>query len=86
MYLNSLLFRTKWRVILVFLSSTSLTWNVFPTLAPPTLSKFKRQGFTQTRKFAYSVVCFMGNEAKYGELSIPLEKKVQLLRALEEAV
>jgi len=41
---------------------------------PPTLSKLQQQGFTQTVEVAYRAVCFMGNEAKHGELSIPLEK------------
>jgi hypothetical protein len=41
---------------------------------PPTLSKLQRQGFTQTLEVVYRVLCFMGNEAKHGELSIPLEK------------
>ena len=41
---------------------------------PPTPSKLQRQGFTQTLEVVYRVLCFMGNEAKHGELSIPLEK------------
>jgi hypothetical protein len=41
---------------------------------PSTSSKLQRQGFTQALEVVYRVLCFMGNEAKHGELSIPLEK------------
>ena len=58
----------------ISLGSTSLTWNISPTPVPPTLSKLQRQGFTQTLEVVYRILCFMGNEAKHGELSIPLEK------------
>ena len=63
------------RLYFISFSSTSLTWNIFPTLVPPTSSKLQRQGFTQTLEVVYRVLCFMGNEAKHGELSIPLEKR-----------